>query len=122
MDEKAGKDELRTEIERGNFERAALLAVSLGLPEEEIQKLRLKALWQMSAEYRNAPGTKRLAQHYGVSKEALREFLEKHAQEQGSQGNSKPLAPCYDMSRGKYLSFEEWANHFLKSWEKLTVS
>ena len=50
MDEKAGKDELRTEIERGNFERAALLAVSLGLPEEEIQKLRLKALWQMSAE------------------------------------------------------------------------
>ncbi len=122
MNEKAGKDELRTEIERGNFERAALLAVSLGLPEEEIQKLRLKALWQMSAVYRNAPGTKRLAQRYGVSKEELREFLEKHAEEQGSQGNSKPLGPCYDMSTRKYLSFEEWMDHFLKSWEKLTVS
>jgi len=112
MNEKAGEDELRTEIEHGNFERAAILAVSLDVPEEEIQKLRLKALWQMSAIYRNAPGTKRLAQHYGVSKEELRQFLEKHAEEQSSQGNRRPLEPCYDLGIGKYLSFEEWIDHF----------
>jgi transcriptional regulator with AAA-type ATPase domain len=112
MNEKAGEDELRTEIEHGNFERAAILAVSLDIPEEEIQKLRLKALWQMSAVYRNAPGTKRLAQHYGISKEELRQFLEKHAEEQNSQGNRRPLEPCYDLGTGKYLSFEKWMDHF----------
>ena len=112
MNEKAGKDELRTEIEHGNFERAAILAVSLDVPEEEIHKLRLKALWQMSAVYRNASGTERLAQHYGVSKEELRQFLEKHAEEQSSQGNRRPLEPCYDLGTGKYLSFEEWVDHF----------
>ncbi len=112
MNEKAGEDELRTEIEHGNFERAAILAVSLDVPEEEIHKLRLKALWQMSAIYRNASGTNRLAQHYGVSKEELRQFLEKHAEEQNSQGNRRPLEPCYDLGTGKYLSFEKWMDHF----------
>lgn len=122
MDEKAGKDELRSEIERGNFERAALLAASLDVPEEEIEDLRLKALWQISAVYRNAPGTKRLAQHYGISKEALRVFLVKRAAEQSKQGNRRPLEPCYDLSTGRHLSFEEWMDRLLKKWEKLTVS
>ena len=122
MNEKPGRDELRAEVEGGNFERAASLAASLDLPEEEVQDLRLKALWQMSAIYRNALGTKRLAQEYGVDKEELREFLEKSAEEKRREGNSKPLGPCYDLSAGRYLSFEEWMDNFLKNWDKLTVS
>jgi hypothetical protein len=122
MNEKAGKEELRAEIERGNFQRAALLATSLGVREEEIEELRVKALWQNSAVYRNALGTKRLAEDYGVSKQELREFLEKSAEEKRRQGNSKPLGPCYDLSTGRYLSFEEWMDHLLKNWDKLTVS
>jgi hypothetical protein len=122
MNEKPGKDELRAEVQGGNFQRAAFLATSLDVPEEEIQELRLKAVWQMSAVYRNAPGTKRLAQDYGLGKEELREFLVKRAEEQRKEGNSKPLEPCYDLSTGRYLSFEEWMDNFLKKWEKLTVS
>ena len=122
MNEKPGRDGLRAEVEGGNFERAASLAASLDLSEEEVQDLRLKALWQMSAIYRNAVGTKRLAQGYGLGKEELREFLEKCAEEKRREGNSKPLGPCYDLSTGRYLSFEEWMDNFLKNWDKLTVS
>lgn len=122
MSEKADRDELRTEIGRENFGRAALLASSLGVSEEEVRKLRLKALWQMSAVYRNAPGTKRLAQDYGFSKKELREFLEKHAEEKRREGDSKALEPCCDLSTGRYLSFEEWMDRFLKNWDKLTFS
>ncbi|MFB0522091.1 MAG: hypothetical protein ACETWD_11785 [Desulfatiglandales bacterium] len=122
MNEKTDRDELRTEIGRENFGRAALVAGSLGVSEEEIRKPRLKALWQMSAVYRNAPGTKRLAQDYGFSKKELREFLEKHAEEKRREGDSKALEPCYDLSTGRYLSFEEWMDRFLKNWDKLTFS
>ena len=78
MNEKPGKDELRAEVQGGNFGRAAFLAASLDVREEEIQELRLKAVWQMSAVHRNAPGTKRLARDYGVGKEELilHEFLQ----------------------------------------------
>jgi hypothetical protein len=120
--EKAGKDELKTEIGRENFGRAGLVAGSPGVSEEEVRKSRLKALWQMSAVYRNAPGTKRLAQDYGFSKKELREFLEKHAEEKRREGDSKALEPCYDLSTGRYLSFEEWMDRFLKNWDKLTFS
>jgi hypothetical protein len=122
MNEKAGKEELRAEIERGNFQRAALLATSLGVSEEELVELRVKALWQISAVHRNALGTKRLAEDYGMGKRELREFLEKSAEEKRRQGNSKPLGPCYDLSAGRYLSFEEWMDHLLKNWDRLTVS
>lgn len=122
MNEKTDRDELRTEIGRENFGRAALVAGSLGVSEEEIRKPRLKALWQMSAVYRNAPGTKRLAQDYGFSKKELREFLEKHAEGKRREGDSKALEPCYDLSTGRYLSFEEWMDRFLKNWDKLTFS
>ena len=43
MNETAGKDELSAAIERENYPRAAVLGAALGLPEGEIQNLRLKA-------------------------------------------------------------------------------
>ena len=122
MNEKTGKDELRAEIERGHFVRAALLAESLGLSEEEIQDYRCRALWQMSAVNRNAPGTKILAQQYGFSKNQVREILESYAEKKNNEGDDKPFEPCYDHDSGKYLSFEEWMDYFLRDWNKLPVS
>ncbi len=122
MNEKTAKDELRTEIEHGHFSKAALLAASLDLPEQELQDLRVKALWQMAAVYRNALGTKSLAQQYGLSKQEVRDLLEQHAVEKTNAGDTKPLEPCYDLNTGSHLSFEEWMYHFLKRWDKLPVS
>ncbi|RLB83177.1 MAG: hypothetical protein DRH17_02955 [Deltaproteobacteria bacterium] len=118
MNEKKDTDELRAEIERGHFARAALVAASLGLPAKEIQDFRFKALWQMSAVYRNAPGTKKLAQQYRFSKQELRQLLEKTAEEQKNEGNDRPLKLRYDHSTGKYLTFEEWMNLFFRNWNK----
>lgn len=122
VNEKTDRDELRIEIEAEQFQRAATLAASCGASEEEIQDLRLKALWQMSAVYRNAHGTKILAQQYGLSRQELREFLKKYAEDKRNEGNRKALEPCYDIGTGKYLSFEEWMGRFLKTWDKLRVS
>ena len=122
MNEKTAKDELRTEIERRNFSRAAFLAASLDLAEQELQDLRVKALWQIAAVYRNVPGTKALAQQYGLSKQEVRDLLERHAEEKTNAGDTKPLEPCYDLNTGNHLSFEEWIYHFLKRWDKLPVS
>ena len=122
MNEKPTKDELRTETGHGHFSRAAFLAASLGLPEQELEDLRVKALWQMAAVHRNSPGTKLLAQEYGYSKGELRDLLERLAKQGASAGDAKSLEPCYDLSAGTHLSFEEWMYHFLKRWDKLPVS
>lgn len=121
MNENAEKTVLSTEIERGHFIRAALEASSLGIPEEEVQDLRLKALWLMSAVYRNAPGTKKLCLQYGLSKKELKKQLEKLAESKRNEGDERPLEPCYDHNTGKYLSFEQWIDHFLRNWDKLAV-
>lgn len=122
MNEKASRDELKAEIERGHFAKAAFLAVSLGLHEKEIHDFRLKALWQMSAVYRNAPGTKSLAKRFGFSKKELEKIMEQYAEEKRKEGDDRPLKPCYDHSTGKHLSFEEWMAYFFKNWENLIVS
>jgi len=122
MTETVVKDELEREIERGHFSRAASLAVMQGLPETEIEDLRAKALWQMAAVYRNGPGTKSLAQGYGISKDELRDLLERLAREKAHAGDTKPLEPCYDLSARTHLSFEEWLEQLIKRWEKLAAS
>jgi hypothetical protein len=121
MDEKTGKDELRAEIERSHFVRAALLAGSLGLSEEEVRDLRIKALWQVSAISRNGSATKSLAQQYGLSKSEVRRILEEGAKKRSVEGDVKSLEPCYDVSTGRYLAFDEWLDHYFKNWEKLSV-
>ncbi len=122
MNDKAGREELRAEIERGHFARAALVAASLGVGEEELRDLRLKALWQMSAVNRNGPGTKRLAQEYGFSKKELRQILRQYADKMRDEGEIKPLEPCYDINTSKYLTYEEWLDRFLSHWDKLSES
>ena len=104
----------------GHSARAALVAASLGVGEEELRKLRLKALWQMSAVNRNGSGTKRLAQAYGFSKKELRQVLREYADKMRDDGDIKPLEPCYDYNTSKYLTYEEWLDRFLGHWDKLS--
>ncbi len=120
MPQKRELDPVKSEIERGHFVRAVLMAEQMGLPEEEIRDLRIKALGQMSAIYRNAHGTKYPALQYGYSKEELKHILEEFANEMKNKANTKPLAPRYDYSTGKYLSFEEWVDHYLRIWDRLS--
>ena len=122
MNDKLGREELRAEIERGHFARAALVAASLGVGEEELGELRLKALWQMSAVNRNGPGTKRLAEEYGFSKKELGQTLRQYADKMKDEGDIKPLEPCYDNNTSKYLTYEEWLDRFLSNWDKLPES
>jgi len=113
MEEKVNQEKLKLEVEQGNFERAVLIALELGLQPEEVTEIKFKALWQMAAVYRNAHGTKKLAQDFGVSKEELKVFLGKKADEQRQEGKARPLTPRYDYQSGKYLDFEEWIENSL---------
>jgi plasmid maintenance system antidote protein VapI len=122
VSEKAGGEELQEEIERGHFVRAAQLAETMGLPREELRDIRAKALGEMAAVSRNEPGTKRLAQEYGFSKQELRELLEEYAENRRRKGDLKPFEPCYDPGTGAYLSFEGWMDFFFKKYDKVSVS
>jgi hypothetical protein len=121
MEEKSPDDQLKEELGRKHYARAALLAASLGVSEQELRDLRLKALWQMSAVSRNLSGTRSLAQQYGYSKDEVAEILRKRAAEEKERGGYKSLEPCYDPHSGKYLAFGEWLEQLLKQWEKLSV-
>ena len=101
--------------------RASLLAGSLGLTEEEVRELRVKAIEQMAAVNRNAPGTKSLAMKYGLSKKEVKEILEAYTKAKRSDGNDKALEPTYDHVSRRYLPFEEWMEQLLRNWEKLSV-
>jgi len=119
MEEKATQEKLKLEIEQKNFERAVLAALELNFKPEEVAELKFKALWQMAANNRNAVGTKKLAQDFGISKEDLKAFLEKKAGEQRQEGNERLLTPRYDYQSGKYLDFEQWMENLFKFWSKI---
>ncbi len=119
MSENSNHTALKAEIEQGRFVRAALLAAQHGLPEDELQELRCKAIGQISVVYRNPHGAKALARKYGFTREAVKEVLEAFVDEMKKEDDTKPLEPCYDCSTGRYLSFEEWMDHYLKTWNKL---
>lgn len=113
------QEELKNEIEAGRYVRAAALAKSSAMPLSEVKELRKKALWQMAAVFRNAGGARLLCEEYGFSKEKAGEILRKLAEEQKSNGDTKTLDPTYDHAIGKYISFEEFLDQFLKHWDKL---
>jgi len=70
MEERNSADQLKLEMERKHYARAALLAASMNLlPAEGVRDLRLKALWQISAVSGNAAGTSILGHEYGWTKE-----------------------------------------------------
>jgi hypothetical protein len=122
VSEKEGGEELQEGIEQGPLVRAAQIAQSIGLPRDEAQDILIRVLWEMAAVNRNAPGTKRLAQEYGVSKKELKELLEGYAENRIGEGDRKALEPCYDINTGTYLSFEEWLDSFVKKYDKVSVA
>jgi hypothetical protein len=115
------QEELKTEIERKNYIRAAHLAASLNLNNDEIESLRYQALYQMAETHRNAHGTKILAQKYGYSQKEVKQILKEHANKISADGSRKPLKVRYDSFSGKYLTFEEWISHCIEKWDKLKV-
>jgi len=122
VNEKEGEEELQEEIERGRFVRAAGIAQSMGLPREEVQDILTRALWEMAAVNRNALGTKKLAQEYGISKTELKELLEGYAEARIREGDHKTLEPCYDINTGTYLSFEQWMDSLMKNYDKVSIT
>jgi len=122
VNEKADREELQELIDKGHFVRAVHQAESVGLPQEEVNDIRSKALWEMAAGNRNPLGTKKLAQGYGFSKKELKQFLEEHAKIKMADGESKALEPCFDISTGSYLNFEEWMSYLFKKYDKLSTA
>ena len=97
---------LRTEIERKSFTRAAQLAASLNLNNDELEKLRYQALYQMAAHYRNAHGVKILAQQYGYSKQEVKQILMRYANQMREKKNIKTI------ERGQTFGPLEFNNPF----------
>lgn len=122
MEHESAIDEIRLEKDRGHFVRAAQIALARGLPAEKFQDIQTKALWQMAATWRNPAGTKLLAMQFGLSRESLRQMLEKTAEEQSNGGDLRSLEPTYDYRAGQYLSFLAWLTQFFKNWNKLPDS
>ena len=116
------REDLDAAAEGRRYVRASHLAASLGSPEENIDTLRKEALWQMSAVFRNAAGSRILADQYGMSKKAVEDFLRKRSEEEKERGNTKSLEPTFDYLTNRYLSFDQWLDQLAKKWEKLAES
>jgi len=120
MNEKA--DELGSAVEKKNYVRASNLAVSEGAPQEQVEHLRQEALWQISAVFRNAAGTRILAEQQGLSKKHVEDYLRKRSEEERNLGHVKILEPTFDHYIGRYLTFEAWLDSLIKKWDKLPVT
>lgn len=115
------EDELRSAIEKRHYVRASNLAVSLGAPQEQIEHLRKEALWQISAVFRNAAGTRILAEQQGLSKKDAEDYLRKRSEEERSRGDVKILEHTFDHHTNRYLTFEEWLDYLVRKWDKLSL-
>jgi hypothetical protein len=120
MNEK--ENELRSAVEKHHDVRASNLAVSDDMPQEQIEGLRKEALWQISSIFRNAAGTKVLAEQQRLSKKHVEEYLRKRSEEERRRGHVKTLEPTFDHHTNKYLSFEEWLDYLVKKWDKIAVA
>ena len=118
MNEKETEETIKLEVERNNFVRAANMASTLGLEEDRLKDIRVKALWKMAAMNRNAPGTRVLADHYGFSKEETEHILKNCL---NTEKDRKALKSRYDPISGNYITFKEWMELFLKNWNRLSV-
>ena len=115
-------DELRVAAENKRYVRASHLAAVQGNAPEKVDALRKEALWQMAAVFRNAVGTRILADQYGMSKKDLQDFLQNRSEEEKSRGNTKSLEPTFDCLTDRYLTFEDWVEQLTKKWSKLAES
>jgi hypothetical protein len=115
------EEELKAAVEKKHYVRASNLAASLGAPQEQVESLRKAALWQISAAFRNATGTRILAEAQGLSKKEVEEYLRKRSEEERSLGNVKILEPTFDYHTSRYLTFEAWLDYLVRKWDKLSL-
>ena len=113
------EEELRAAVEKKLFARASDLAASVGAPQEQIEHLRNEALWQISAVFRNAAGTRMLAERQGLSRIQVEDYLRKRSEEERSRGGNKILEPTFDHHTSRYLTFDEWLDFLIRKWDKL---
>lgn len=114
---KTPADEVQTEVARRNYVRAAEIAAGGHLSAADVRSLRVEALWQMASN-RNAPGTRRLARQYGISKAELKQLFAARARQLRDNGQIRSLDPCYDVTTGRYLSLEEWQDLHSQEWDQ----
>ncbi len=114
------RETLEAVIRSGHFVRAAHLAGSLEEGAQVVRELQLKAIWQMAAIYRNQPGTRRLADHYGLSLAAVLDHLRAAAAENPEESGGRFRDPCYDQTTGKYLAFDDWLEQLERNWSRLS--
>jgi len=104
-------EELKKEIERENFIRAAAIGEELNLSQDRIKELRYKAICRMAVS-RNSNGMLELAKQYGFSPEETNHILKEFINNMKNESDKKHLDPCYDFKTGKYLSLEEWIANY----------
>jgi hypothetical protein len=114
-------DELRSAVEKQQYAKALNLAIVAGATAEQIEDLRKEALWQLSAVFRNAPGTRAFAEHQGLSRKYVEEYLRDRTEEERSRGQVKILEPTFDHYTNKYLTFEEWLDYLVRKWDKIPL-
>lgn len=110
-------NDLRFEIVRKNFVRAAQIATLLGLSADKIRDLQLEAIWQMAAINRNASGVKHLTREYGFKKNDLKKNLKDRMNEEKGNVSFKALSTCFDIATGKYFDFKEWLEFYTGKWK-----
>jgi len=110
---------LQAEIERKDFARAAAFAKEHGASDAEVRRLEEAAVEYMAVQCRNATGTRRLAEHYGFTREDTETLLKRVLERAAQDPSTLDMRPCYDATTGAYLDFEEWVSHVLKNWGRL---
>ena len=80
---RSSEEDIRFEIGRQNFVRAAMLAQQHQRPHDEVRHLQELALKKYAFEYRNHPGLRKLMQEYELSEADLERILGKSLKEVG---------------------------------------
>ena len=117
MNDELHDNDLRFEIGRKNFVRAAQIATLLGLSVDKIRDLQLEAIWQMAAINRNASGFKHLTREYGIKKDDLKKYLKDRANEEKGNVSFKALSTCFDITTRRYFDFKEWLEFYTGKWK-----
>ena len=111
----SGEERVQSEIARKNFVRAAIVAETLQRPQAEVRHLQELALKQMACKYRNAIGTRKLAQRWAFSRADVEDLLATALEEHEARTDKTGSDRCYDTATGKYLTLREWIGQFLST-------
>jgi len=89
---------VRLELQKGNFVRAARLAVQQGVPRENIRELQRNAVRQFIEELHNFEGAKKLISEYDLSFEEMRTLLQNVFESPRAHAEQRT---CFDNKKGR---------------------